>query len=136
MLIAPTAASVPAVTMAQVNPSSRAPSERRLEARSARDTGARAIGKFVESIPPSDLPRDLLVTFIARLRKNLADSTPGIRAKAIRSLGNLAKYGHLDEEERAKLRELCQLVLGTDETHQWDRAHIVGKQNEEALPYT
>jgi len=101
-----------------------------------RDTGVRAIGKFVESIPPSDLPEDLRVTLVKKLRKNLADFNPGIRAKAVRSLGKLAKYGHLNTQERASLGELSQAVLGADGEFQRDRAYIVRKEAEEALRYT
>jgi HEAT repeat protein len=101
-----------------------------------RDTGARAIGKFVECISPSELPADLKAVFMEKLRQNLADTNPGIRAKAVRSWGKLARYGHLDGQERAKLRDLCQLLLGRDPERKWDRAYIVRKQAEEALRYT
>jgi HEAT repeat protein len=100
-----------------------------------RDTATRAIGKFVESIPPSDLSEELRAAFIESLRNNLADSKPGIRAKAIRGFGKLAKYGHLNTTEREKLKALCRHVLGTDEDFEWDRAYIVRKEAEEALEY-
>ena len=101
-----------------------------------RDTATRAIGKFVESIPPSDLTKELRVAFIESLRTNLANANAGIRAKAIRSFGKLAKYGHLDATERNKLKTLCQLILGTDENFEWDRAYVVRKEAEEALKDT
>lgn len=101
-----------------------------------RDTATRAIGKFVESIPPSDLPEELRVAFMERLQHNLADSSPGIRAKAVRSFGKLAKYGHLNATERKKLKALCHLILGEDENFEWDRAYVVRKEAEEALKYT
>jgi HEAT repeat protein len=101
-----------------------------------RDTATRAIGKFVESIPPSDLPEELRVAFMERLQHNLADPSPGIRAKAVRSFGKLAKYGHLNATERKKLKALCQLILGEDENFEWDRAYVVRKEAKEALRYT
>jgi HEAT repeat protein len=101
--------------------------------RELRDTATRAIGKFIESIPPSDLPQELRMSFMERLQKNLADPNAGIRAKAIRSYGKLAKYGHLNAMERKKLREICHRIIGTDENYDWDRAYIVRKEAEEAL---
>ncbi len=100
-----------------------------------RDTATRALGKFVESVPPSDLSEELLPILIAQLRTNLADPSPGIRAKAVRSLGKLARFGHLDEQEREKLKTLCKLILGTDGNFDWDRAYVVRKEAEEALRY-
>ena len=100
-----------------------------------RDTATRALGSFVESISPSDLSEELRATFIERLRDNLADPNPGIRAKAVRSLGKLAKHDHLDAAERDKLKAMCELVLGTDDNFDWDRAYIVRKEAEEALRY-
>ena len=101
-----------------------------------RDTATRAIGKFVESIPPSDLSEELKTAFLERLRANLADPDPGIRAKAVRSFGKLARYGHLSAVERDKLKTLCRLIMGVDENFDWDRAYIVRKEAEEALKYT
>lgn len=101
-----------------------------------RDTGTRAVGEFAECISPSDLPENLRGTFVEQLHKNLADEDPGIRATAVQSLGKLARYGQLNCQERVRLRELCQLVLGTDEHYEWDRAYIVRRQAEEALLYT
>jgi len=100
-----------------------------------RDTATRAIGKFAESIPPSHLPEDVRRGFVGRLQTNLADPNAGIRAKAIRSLGKLAKHGHLTTQEREKLKATCHLVLGTDENYEWDRAYIVRREAAEAINY-
>ena len=101
-----------------------------------RDTATRAIGKFVESIPPADLSEELKQAFVERLRSSLADPDPGIRAKAVRSFGKLARYGHLSAAEREKLKALCRLIMGVDENFDWDRAYIVRREAEEALKYT
>ncbi|MBN2030843.1 HEAT repeat domain-containing protein [bacterium] len=100
-----------------------------------RDTATRSIGKLVESIPPSDLPDEIRILFIERLQVNLADPNPGIRSKAVRSLGKLAKYGHLNVKEKKKLKMLCELILGIDGSFDWDRAYIVRKEAKEALGY-
>lgn len=103
--------------------------------RELRDTATRAIGKLAESIPPSQLPEVLLKELRRSLEINLADPDTSIRAKAVRSLGKLAKYGHLTVPEREKLRVICQRILGKDESYNWDRAFIVRKEAEEALEY-
>lgn len=100
-----------------------------------RDTATRAIGKLAESIPPSGLPDDIRLAFVETLRRNLADPNPGIRAKAVRSLGKLARYGHLTAQERTQLKTTCDLILGKDDNYEWDRAYIVRRQAEEALQY-
>ncbi|MEW5717912.1 MAG: HEAT repeat domain-containing protein [Chloroflexota bacterium] len=103
--------------------------------RELRDTATRALGKFVESIPPEDLSNDLRRRIRECLHNNLSDPSASVRAKAIRSLGKLAKYGHLTAPERAQLQVVCQRALGTDEQTEWDRAYIVRKEAEEALRY-
>lgn len=100
-----------------------------------RDTATRSIGKIVESIPPSHLSDELHREFIATLRNNLADTNAGVRAKAVRSFGKLAKYGHLNGEEREKLKVLCNRILGTDDEFEWDRAYVVRREAEEALEH-
>jgi len=100
-----------------------------------RDTATRTIGKFAEAIPPAELPPESRQQFIEQLRANLANPNAGIRAKAIRSLGKLARYGHLIPAECEELKTTCNLILGTDENFEWDRAYIVRKEAKEALEY-
>jgi HEAT repeat protein len=98
-----------------------------------RDTATRALGKLVESIPPELLTEDIKKLFLERLYKNLSDQNTGVRAKAMRSLGKLARYKHLTIPERAQLKAICQNILGTDESNEWDRAFRVRKEAGEAL---
>lgn len=100
-----------------------------------RDTATRAIGKFVESIPAGALPEAFRVGFFDRLQRNLADASPGIRAKAVRSLGKLAQHGHLSGRERWELAAILHRILGEDENYEWDRAYVVRKEAREALEY-
>jgi hypothetical protein len=69
------------------------------------------------------------------LRKNLSDPSASVRAKAIRSLGKLAKYDHLTDSERDQLKAVCRHIMGTDEAGEWDRAYVVRKEAKEALGY-
>jgi len=98
-----------------------------------RDTATRVLGKTIESIPRETLSGDLRRKFIDCLRKNLADNNASIRAKAIRSLGKLAKYGHLADEERKQLKAICCHIKGVDQDGDWDRAYVVRKEADEAL---
>ena len=98
-----------------------------------RDTATRALGKFAEVVPPERLTPVMCREMVAGLRENLADTNPGIRAKAVRSLGKLARFGHLGAEERAKLRATLELILGEDDHFEWDRAYIVRREAREAL---
>ncbi len=100
-----------------------------------RDTATRAIGKFVESIPSRALPEEIRCGFWERLQRNLADASPGIRAKAVRSLGKLAQHGHLNARERWELAATLHRILGEDENYEWDRAYVVRKEAKEALQY-
>lgn len=101
-----------------------------------RDSATRALGKFVESIPAGHLPAGLHQKAVEQLQANLADTSPAIRAKAVRSLGKLAKYGHLTHDECSSLAETFRHLLGEDEHFAWDRAYVVRKEAKEALQYT
>jgi HEAT repeat protein len=100
-----------------------------------RDTATRAIGKFAESILSGSLPANLRVGFLDVLQTNLSDHSPGVRAKSVRSLGKLAKYGHLTARERWELAVQLRRILGQDENYEWDRAYVVRKEAQEALGY-
>lgn len=98
-----------------------------------RDTAIRALGRFVEHIKPEDLPVAFKEGMLDAIQGNLSDTSAGVRAKAIRSYGKLARYGHLNQEEKAKLHQTCELLLGVDNQFDWDRAYIVRKEAQEAL---
>lgn len=100
-----------------------------------RDTATRALGKFVESIPAGGLPEELRRAMLEVLLANVGDYSAGVRAKAVRSLGKLAKYGHLSGRERWELAALLRRILGEDERFEWDRAYVVRKEAKEALGY-
>jgi hypothetical protein len=100
-----------------------------------RDSATRAIGKFAESIPAGDLSEQLRAGLVVVLQRNLADTSPGIRAKAVRSLGKLARFGHLTANERGQLEVTLKRILGEDEAFEWDRAYVVRKEAREALQY-
>jgi HEAT repeat protein len=100
-----------------------------------RDTATRALGKFAESIPAGDLAGEMRTDVLERLRKNMVDLNPALRAKAVRSLGKLARYGHMTGRERWELAATLRGILGQDENYEWDRAYVVRKEAKEALEY-
>ena len=53
----------------------------------------------------------------------------------MRSLGKLARYGHLTVSECDQLMVALKRLLGEDEAFDWDRAYVVRKEAKEALQY-
>lgn len=100
-----------------------------------RDTATRALGRFAEAIPPSEMPEGIRLEFLARLEANLADRNTGVRAKAIRAIGKMARWGHLRQTEREVLGKACHRIVGDDEAFDWDRAYVIRREAEEALRY-
>jgi len=100
-----------------------------------RDTATRALGKFIECIGPAEMNPEMKQDFMRCLYENLADENASVRAKAIRSLGKMARHGHFSGPERERLKSCCLGILGTDEKGEWDRAFIVRKEAEEAMQY-
>lgn len=98
-----------------------------------RDTAARAVGRMADSIPAGAIPEELRAGAVERLHASLADSNAGVRAKAVRSLGKLAKAGHLTPAERESVAASCRRLLGVDGSFDWDRAYVVRREAEEAL---
>jgi HEAT repeat protein len=98
-----------------------------------RDTAARALGRMADSIPAGALPDELGRAVVDRLHALLADPNAGVRAKAVRSLGKLAKGGHMTAPERETLAAACRRLLGEDGTFEWDRAWVVRREAETAL---
>jgi len=100
-----------------------------------RDTATRAVGKFIESIPPGAIPAELRNRIFKALKANLACENPGVRSKAIRSLCKMGKFGHLNDDEKEKVKTICHRLLGTDDQFEWDRAFVVRREAQEGLKY-
>lgn len=65
----------------------------------------------------------------------MADRNTGVRAKAIRSLGKMARQGHLTPAERDVFRKALHSLVGDDEAFDWDRAFVIRQEAKEALRY-
>ena len=103
--------------------------------RALRDSATRTVGRMMESIPPGDLTEEEVFAVTEALRLNLGDHNPGIRSKAVRSLGKLARYGHLNADRCQWAFMVLQKVLGKDGSNEWDRAYIVRREAREAMSY-
>jgi len=103
--------------------------------RELRDTATRTLGTVAEALQPGSLADETRRRVVQALQKNLGDRSPAIRAKAVRSLGQLATCGHLTSTERATLQRTLALILGKGERFEWDRAYLVRKEAAEALGY-
>jgi HEAT repeat protein len=98
-----------------------------------RDSAARTLGKIAEAVPAGQLPADRRTEIFDVLFRALSDAQPAVRAKAVRSLGKLARFGYLEAAQREHVRLAVLRILGRDEAYEWDRAFIVRREAEETL---
>jgi HEAT repeat protein len=98
-----------------------------------RDTAARTIGKIAQSSPPGEItPRRRAEMFEALMRAS-RDAQAPVRAKAMRSLGKMARAGLLDGDQRNTVAGAARAALGKSETFEWDQAFIVRREAHETL---
>lgn len=100
-----------------------------------RDTATRTIGRFAAAIPPDMLNPEILDGYYHCLRAGLADPNKGVKAKAVRSLGKLARFGHLSPTRKQEMKAIALNLLGEDDDFRWDRTFVVRREAYEALEY-
>jgi HEAT repeat protein len=98
-----------------------------------RDSAARTLGKIAERVPADQIGEDRRAEIYEVLFRALSDVQPAVRAKAVRSLGKLARFGYLKPAQEERVRLAVLRILGRDEAHEWDRAFIVRREAEETL---
>jgi HEAT repeat protein len=99
-------------------------------------TGAvRALGKYVEHLPPDALDNSQRCSMFDALFKATTDLQPVIRAKAIRGLGKMARVDVLNRSQTDKVQERVEEILGNRDAEQWDRAFVVRREANEARGY-
>lgn len=98
-----------------------------------RDSAARALGKIAASVPAELLSERHRTEIFEVLFRTLSDLHSAVRAKAVRSLGKMARAGYLTAEQEACVGAAVLRILGHDEAYEWDRAYIVRREAEEAL---
>jgi HEAT repeat protein len=101
--------------------------------REVRDSAARALGKFVEVVPPQALTERRRNEMFEALFRALGDAQSAVRAKAIRSLGKMARAGCLTREQEDRVRDAARAIVGEDDEWHWDHAYIVRREAEETL---
>lgn len=100
-----------------------------------RDTATRVLGKMAEHLDPQHIPQKLRRRMFNSLIRNLSDRHSGVRAKAVRSIGKMAKFGFIGDQEKAVAKKAMARILGLDETFDWDRAYVVRAEAEEMMQY-
>lgn len=103
--------------------------------REIRDSAARAIGKTMEVIPPDQLGAEEKSEIFENLVRKLSDEEHGVRSKAIRSLGKMARFNFLDSQQIGRLKKIIDRTLGINESYQWDRAYIVRREAQQILDF-
>jgi HEAT repeat protein/thiol-disulfide isomerase/thioredoxin len=98
-----------------------------------RDSAAWTSGKIAEAVPADQLAEDRRTEIFEVLFRTLSDVQPAVRAKAVRSLGKLVRFGYLAAAQEQRVRLAVLRILGRDEAYEWDRAFIVRREAEEAL---
>jgi HEAT repeat protein len=95
----------------------------------------RALGKYVEHLPPDALNNAQRCSMFDALTKATTDVQPVIRAKAIRGLGKMARVGVLNKAQTSRVAERVEEILGNRDSEQWDRAFVVRREANEAREY-
>jgi hypothetical protein len=92
-----------------------------------RDSAARTLGKIVENVLPPEVEPQRRAQMFERLTAALRDSHSGVRAKACRSLGKMAKREYLDPRQTSILAAEIVRLLGKG-SEKWDDAFAVRKE--------
>lgn len=100
-----------------------------------RTAAVRALGKYVEHLPPESLNNAQRCSVFNALLAATTDQQPAIRAKAVRGLGKMARADIINKTQREKARERVEEILGNRDAEQWDRAFIARREANEAREY-
>jgi HEAT repeat protein len=102
--------------------------------REVRDTAARTVGRIVDKFQPGQLPRDIVSDAFEMLEQRLQDFGAVIRAKAVRSIGKMARNNYLDKDQLEIAVESISNLLGMN-GEECDPFFLVRKEAEEAMEY-
>jgi len=97
-----------------------------------RDTAARSVGKYCGYFQPGQFPPAWADRAFSALIAALADPYAPVRAKALRSLGKMARGGFLHPQQSRQLDQACRKALGETD-FAWDPAYIVRVEAGEVL---
>ena len=99
-----------------------------------RDTAARTVGKYCDYFQPGQFPRAWGDRAFSALIAALSDPYAPVRAKAMRSLGKMARGGFLHPAQIKQLEQTCRKALGETD-FAWDVAYIVRVEADEVLKH-
>jgi hypothetical protein len=100
-----------------------------------RDTAARTVGKLAEHLKPKNVSDTSRKRIFGALMRNLSDRHSGVRARTVRSLGKMARFGFIGTKEKSMAKKAMGRILGLDDAFDWDRAYIVRVEAEETMKY-
>ena len=69
------------------------------------------------------------------LTRNLSDPNSGVRAKAVRGIGKMARFDFIGTPEKATAKKAIERILGFNNDFEWDRAYVVRAEAEETIKY-
>ncbi len=69
------------------------------------------------------------------LARNLSDPNSGVRAKAVRGIGKMARFNFIGSQEKATAKKAVERILGLNDGFEWDRAYVVRAEAEETKKY-
>ena len=98
-----------------------------------RDTATRALGKLAEAVPKTNVSHQLKSEMFETAMARTTDPLPGVRAKALRTLGKLAVNGVLNSEQKTAARQQMKMALGLESAPSPDGAFLVRREAEIAL---
>jgi len=100
-----------------------------------RDTAARTLGKIAEVVEPEQLSERRRTEMFQILLRATYDVQAPVRAKAVRSLGKMARRGYLEEGQLTELGDRLESMLTRGGAADWDHAYVVRREAQEALGY-
>jgi hypothetical protein len=102
--------------------------------REIRDTAARTIGRIIDSFHPGQVPQDFANHAYERLLLRLRDTSAVVRAKAVRSIGKMARNNYLDFDMLIVAIEAVRELLG-EGGEDPDPFYLVRKEAEGTLEW-
>jgi len=93
------------------------------------------IGKLTNRLSSDAFGEKLQLEMFDMAFKLLSDVKSLVRKDAARALGKMLKKGILHCDQKKKVFNAFNAILGNDERHEWDNAFIVRHEAEHFLPY-
>lgn len=103
--------------------------------RKLEDTAVRALGKICECINPEDVKPATRDEMFSLLVNKITHPNDVIRAKAVRGLGKMMRFGFTSAQQKNRLATEIKAILGLDDDLSWDPAYLVRREAQEVLKH-